>query len=172
MMPEENILRTRRIIVRDLSMLERMTGRLEDVMNNLSDIETKIGELHKRIIIRQSLPDDLIKSVALFNSYAYYNKRHASYLRDIDATTASIAGFIALLIDDCFATRDVNLKFWIKNRIAELNDARQIESDGKIIAIPLPTANAILLPYLEKTRYGENAPWFASVRNAIRELLK
>ena len=160
-------------VTRNVSLLAGRMRSFIDVENNLEEIEDKISSLNRSVILRQSMPDDLISTVSLLDSYSFYIKRKSELLRDIDAASANIAGSLSFLIDVCFENRDSNLKIWIRDCITDLNEIREIEVRGRYRKpLPLPTGKrSAFIPYLETTRQGENAAWFASVRNAIRSII-
>lgn len=171
-MSTNSVIRMQSRVTRNVSLLAGRMRSFIDVENNLEEIEDKISSLNRSVILRQSMPDDLISTVSLLDSYSFYIKRKSELLRDIDAASANIAGSLSFLIDVCFENRDSNLKIWIRDCITDLNEIREIEVRGRYRKpLPLPTVSGLLIPYLETTRQGENAAWFASVRNAIRSII-
>lgn len=171
-MASDDVTRMRGRIMRNMAALARRMKGLSDAEINLAEIEEKIKALNRAVILNQSMHDDLIQAVALLNSYSFYIRLKSDSLRDIDTASANIAGSLSFLIEKCFKYHDTDLKIWVRNQLFDLDDIRVLEIPGKFQKkLPLPAANGILIPYLEKTRTGDNAAWFASVRNAIRRLL-
>lgn len=93
-------------------------------------------------------------------------------LREIDAYTAEIAGYLTVLIDECMENYQSSLKFWIRRQLDKLNDLREIKVRGTSQWLAFPTAVVSLIPYAIKTRICEkdNAERLVSIRNKIRLL--
>ena len=172
MISTQGILRARGSIIRQLSVMERQIDYLVDAEKNLATVRSKLTELNKAALITPTLPQNVIQTVALLNSYTFYDSLKANIIRDIDKGCGIMCGFLIPLIDICIENQDFLLKIWIKNRIIELDDIRRVHLTDRELCIPLPIASAMLIPYLEETRTGNQPGWFASVRNAIRKLLE
>ena len=130
-----------------------------------------INMLSSGIAIQQSMPGDFVRLCQLFSEYTQNNNELTNLLRSVDQLSARIAAYLSVAIEESFNNRDTDLKMWIRSKIDELDDLREIKLDMITQKrIELPTAVGILTPYLAKTRTGENSSWFASVRNAIRRL--
>lgn len=171
-MSMDGVTRMKGRVMRNMSALARNMRSLADAESNLTEIEDKIQALNRSAILSRSTSDDLIQALTLLNSYSFYIRIKSECLREIDTASANVAGCLTFLLEESFMGKDADLKVWVRNRILDLDDVRVLEIPGKYQKkLPLPMANGLMIPFLETTRTGENAAWFASVRNAIRRLL-
>lgn len=93
-------------------------------------------------------------------------------LREMDNISANLAGHLSVLIDECVENYDISLKVWIKSRIQQLADMRELTVNGVKMYISFPVAVAQLSPYLLKTRMHDEtlATRLLPIRKAIRTL--
>ncbi len=92
-------------------------------------------------------------------------------LREIDSMAAIIASYLALLMDECIENYSSALKFWIRNRLTQLDEARELSIKGANEYLIFPAAVGILTPYIIKTRLCDDSTSrkLVTVRNLIRK---
>lgn len=93
-------------------------------------------------------------------------------LREIDNITSVISGYLGVLIEECIINYSSKLKIWIRIRLRQLVDLREIKIQDANNYIPFPTAVATLIPYTIKTRACDKgtSERLVSIRNLIKSL--
>lgn len=91
-------------------------------------------------------------------------------LREIDTTTAFIAGNLSVLIEECMRSYSHTLKINTRRLLQQLDDRRKIKVNEYDRYIPFPVAVGILSPYMTKILLSDQPHNLLSLRHLIRAL--
>ena len=172
MIPQPLITITQNRIEKALSDLRKEIIHYETVENNIQTNVDRLLRLKNQGRMHMFSHEGFELTAVLNDANNDMRNINQRALREIDSMTAVIAGYLSLLIDECIENYSAKLKIWIKIRLSQLNDLREIKVSGSSRYLIFPTANGILTPYVIKTRLcdEETSQRFVSIRNRIREL--
>ena len=172
MIPKARIRVTQNSIDRYFTDLKKEIANYERIQNN---IQTNLNRL-QNIQVSNRMDWNSFQGLELVMTLKDANDKmrdvsqHA--LREIDSMTGMIAGYLTLLIDECIENYDVKLKVWIKIKLNQIVELREIKVQGVSNYLTFPAAVTALIPYVIKTRIcdPEISGKFVTIRNLIREL--
>ncbi|MCM1138661.1 MAG: hypothetical protein NC453_08835 [Muribaculum sp.] len=166
------IFNSKKFIDRLLVVLQKEISQYERRENTIAVNLGRIREIYQNPFINptERMNSELLTTLKDANeSLRIMNQRS---LREMDNISANLTGHLSVLIDECIENYDISLKVWIKSRIQQLADMRELTVNGSKMYISFPVAVAQLSPYLLKTRMpGEPlASKLLPIRKAIRTL--
>lgn len=152
-----------------LMVLQKEISNYSRLENN---IYTNIERIRSLSTIRSSHYKDQEDIEILKNANENMRIINQRSLRDIDSIVAFIAGHLSVLLDYCMENYEMSLKIWIRRRLVQLDDMREINVGEIKTYISFPTAVAILSPYLIKTRMGdsETSGRLVTIRQTIHHI--
>lgn len=168
------IQRLKRSINLGLADLEARNMELAEVFRELSSLKLKISELNVEVNLISTGDEHLKRHVTIIRDYLKADEKRHILLRDMDIEASKVAAYLSVAIDDVMAEKNTSLKFYIKRSLANLKDGYIVKISDSMAVHLSPSASAlgILTPYLVRTRILDDASWFASIRNGIRELMR
>lgn len=152
--------------------LQKELCEYERVENIIQDNNYRIRRFYNNSVIFSEDKSAQMAVVTLKDANENMRIINIRRLREIDNICAFIAGHLSIFIDECIENYSGPLKIWVKGRLQQFADMREITVDGVKTYICFPSAVAKLSPYLVKTRMcdEETASCLVSVRQAIRLL--
>lgn len=162
---------TKQRIVRGLVTLRRLIKDYELYENERYSLKKDIQRWFVNHRFEKYDTSDLAYLNNISFSISNIYEDNVNRLRKIDNVSGATAAFIALLIDECIEHYTNDLKIWIRDKLEELNDTRDIEVGSFEISLIFPNAATILAPYLTKTRTESRLKYMVSIRNKIYDLV-
>lgn len=163
---------TQKNIDKTFSDLKKEMLNYERLQNNIQVNLDRIQNIQNNNLINRFSHQEFELTATLKDANERMNYISQRSLRDIDGMTGVIAGYLSLLIEECIENYDIKLKVWVKIKLNELVEMREIKITGVSNYIMFPTATATLIPYVIKTRMcdEETSGKLVTIRNLIREL--
>lgn len=161
---KNNIDNTLKDLKKELENHEKVENNIQLNMERLRNLKN-----NKRLDSSSSQSIDLSRMLNdTNNDMRRINQRT---LREIDSKTAIIASYLALLMDECIENYNSALKFWIRNRLTQLDEVRELKINGASEYLIFPAAIGILTPYIIKTRLCDDSTSrkLVTIRNLIRK---
>ncbi len=150
--------------------LRRAISTYERNENTISENQKRLRNLinDPKIDLTDRIWGDMVYT--LLEANIRITRINSQILREFDNLASLIAGYLKAMLDECMNNYSAGLKVQIRTRIQRLSDMRRIQIGDNERSIALPSATAMLSPYLIKTRLLENAGNYVTVRQAIRSL--
>lgn len=145
--------------VTQIGDLEKICGELDNIINNLMSLKTKLRFSQQDFIVVRDFMDKQIRYDQLLAERAYKNE-------ELQAKVAEFAGYAALAIEQYSQKKDTSVKIRFRRTASDITNA--IESSG--FNLHFPAAKGILAPYIVSTRCAEDPADFATFRVYIRRL--
>lgn len=161
----------KRHISKHLFYLTKMIEKYLSIQDDLIKFEDQFNDGIGKFSFFPARPEDLYQLLMTSGHCRRIEEKKINVIREIDNSAGIVAGNIAVLIDICITDYNINLKRWVVEKIHSLADLREMASNSSSTDFNFPTIAAILSPYIFRTRFTEKQERFASLRNAIRELI-
>ena len=172
MIPLSRINSIKSYVDRQFVSLSIRIDRYLDLVDGLKRNRDTFRDCIARMTFEQPRISQLIDLDRLADSYRYVDVDRENLIREIDCIAAIIAGNIAYVLDECIENYSILIKSWCRKEIDYLANICRNDTSSKIDVIYFPTAVGILAPYIFKTKNATESEKFASVRNAIRNLIR
>lgn len=169
---KSQILLLQRNVDKNLFYLTRKIEAIVDTEEKLDELNTQIRNYTSRYTFEAPDTNNLLQLEIIAGKCRKTEGNLRLQLREIDNIASIIASNVALMIDYCIEVSDTTLILWIRNKIKQLADLKEMGSNAPSDEFFFPTATALLASYIFKTRSTDKATRFTGIRNAIRLLLK